>query len=143
MFELSDYLVGIYKVSDCTNSVTIENDPQHTGSPMGGAASQQQPTQSQQFGFGHQSVNLQEEEPYKATLDASSEDKNEAVESSPPPADKDNTVNEPRVVEPQLMETSAEVESSTVEPAEAQPMEVEEEQQKAAEETEGDEEESG
>ncbi|XP_055545678.1 structural maintenance of chromosomes protein 4 [Wyeomyia smithii] len=27
MFELSDYLVGIYKVTDCTNSVTIKNDP--------------------------------------------------------------------------------------------------------------------
>ncbi|XP_062706860.1 structural maintenance of chromosomes protein 4 [Aedes albopictus] len=27
MFELSDYLVGIYKVTDCTNSVTIQNDP--------------------------------------------------------------------------------------------------------------------
>jgi structural maintenance of chromosome 4 len=27
MFELSDFLVGIYKVNDCTNSVTIENHP--------------------------------------------------------------------------------------------------------------------
>jgi structural maintenance of chromosome 4 len=27
MFELSDYLVGIYKVSDCTGSITIENQP--------------------------------------------------------------------------------------------------------------------
>lgn len=26
MFELADYLVGIYKVQDCTNSVTIMND---------------------------------------------------------------------------------------------------------------------
>lgn len=26
MFELSDYLVGIYKVKDCTNSVTIKNE---------------------------------------------------------------------------------------------------------------------
>ena len=25
MFELADYLVGIYKVHDCTNSVTIQN----------------------------------------------------------------------------------------------------------------------
>lgn len=25
MFELADYLVGIYKVQDCTNSVTIRN----------------------------------------------------------------------------------------------------------------------
>lgn len=25
MFELADYLVGIYKVHDCTNSVTIKN----------------------------------------------------------------------------------------------------------------------
>jgi structural maintenance of chromosome 4 len=25
MFELADYLVGIYKVEDCTNSVTIRN----------------------------------------------------------------------------------------------------------------------
>lgn len=26
MFELADYLVGIYKVEDCTRSCTIEND---------------------------------------------------------------------------------------------------------------------
>jgi structural maintenance of chromosome 4 len=25
MFELADYLVGIYKVEDCTHSVTIQN----------------------------------------------------------------------------------------------------------------------
>jgi hypothetical protein len=25
MFELADYLVGIYKVEDCTQSVTIQN----------------------------------------------------------------------------------------------------------------------
>lgn len=25
MFELADYLVGIYKVDDCTNSLTIQN----------------------------------------------------------------------------------------------------------------------
>lgn len=25
MFELADYLVGIYKVSDCTQSLTIQN----------------------------------------------------------------------------------------------------------------------
>lgn len=25
MFELADFLVGIYKVQDCTNSVTIRN----------------------------------------------------------------------------------------------------------------------
>lgn len=25
MFELADYLVGIYKVHDCTNSATIQN----------------------------------------------------------------------------------------------------------------------
>lgn len=25
MFELADYLVGIYKVEDCTRSITIEN----------------------------------------------------------------------------------------------------------------------
>lgn len=27
MFELSDYIVGIYKVKDCTDSVTIKNVP--------------------------------------------------------------------------------------------------------------------
>lgn len=27
MFELSDYLVGIYKVKDCTDSVCIQNEP--------------------------------------------------------------------------------------------------------------------
>lgn len=37
MFELSDYLVGIYKVTDCTNSVTIQNDP-----PKFHSATQQQ-----------------------------------------------------------------------------------------------------
>lgn len=26
MFELADFLTGIYKVEDCTNSVTLEND---------------------------------------------------------------------------------------------------------------------
>ena len=26
MFELADYLVGIYKVTDCTQSVTVRND---------------------------------------------------------------------------------------------------------------------
>lgn len=27
MFELSDYLIGIYKVNDCTDTVCIRNDP--------------------------------------------------------------------------------------------------------------------
>lgn len=27
MFELSDYLIGIYKVKDCTETVCIRNSP--------------------------------------------------------------------------------------------------------------------
>lgn len=41
MFELSDYLVGIYKVTDCTNSVTMKND-----APKFHYASTQQRSQS-------------------------------------------------------------------------------------------------
>lgn len=29
MFELADYLVGIYKVSDCTDSLTIKNSDKY------------------------------------------------------------------------------------------------------------------
>ena len=29
MFELADYLVGIYKVEDCTRSLTIQNTDKH------------------------------------------------------------------------------------------------------------------
>ncbi|XP_031624942.1 uncharacterized protein LOC116341786 [Contarinia nasturtii] len=40
MFELSDFLTGIYKVDDCTDSLTIENVPP----PSIGTASQQMPS---------------------------------------------------------------------------------------------------
>lgn len=42
MFELADYLTGIYKVDDCTDSITIENVP-----PRSIGSSQSQPFSSQ------------------------------------------------------------------------------------------------
>uniref|UniRef100_A0A182W7U1 Structural maintenance of chromosomes protein n=1 Tax=Anopheles minimus TaxID=112268 RepID=A0A182W7U1_9DIPT len=131
MFELSDYLVGIFKVSDCTNSVTIENDPQKTVTHIG--ATQQQ---TQQFGFHNESINLQDEESYKATLDES-EKKRKSLDGSLPQANDEATAQEPQA-ELQAMELSAEVAASTVEQTDVQPMEVEEEA-----ETEGEEEVGG
>ncbi|XP_049547836.1 structural maintenance of chromosomes protein 4 [Anopheles darlingi] len=52
MFELSDILVGIYKVNDCTNSTAIDNDPPKANY-VGSQSQQQQPPASQQFGYGN------------------------------------------------------------------------------------------
>ncbi|XP_050086478.1 structural maintenance of chromosomes protein 4 [Anopheles aquasalis] len=52
MFELSDILVGIYKVNDCTNSAAIDNDPPKTNY-VGSQSQQQHPPASQQFGYGN------------------------------------------------------------------------------------------
>ncbi|XP_052868300.1 structural maintenance of chromosomes protein 4 [Anopheles cruzii] len=49
MFELSDYLVGIWKVDDCTESATIRNDPPVPVAPIG--SQQQHPQPTQQFGY--------------------------------------------------------------------------------------------
>lgn len=45
MFELSDYLVGIYKVSDCTNALVVKNEPP----PMPTTQDMQPPPLSQQL----------------------------------------------------------------------------------------------
>ncbi|XP_053663225.1 structural maintenance of chromosomes protein 4 [Anopheles marshallii] len=140
MFELSDYLVGIFKVSDCTNSVTIMNDPQKTITHIGTHRTNTQ-RQTQEFGFPNESINLKDDEGYRATLNASEE--NNATLESAAQTNKDTTAPEVPAEAP-LMETSAAEESSTVEPsAEIQPMEVEEEAGKEAEDDEEKGEEEG
>ncbi|XP_065081267.1 structural maintenance of chromosomes protein 4 [Ochlerotatus camptorhynchus] len=83
MFELSDYLVGIYKVTDCTNSVTMKNDP-----PKYHYASTQQRSQS----FFNPNLSLQSDPGTDQSLPkATTEDtvqqcdsQNENVESNVP-----------------------------------------------------------
>ncbi|XP_053673765.1 structural maintenance of chromosomes protein 4 [Anopheles nili] len=123
MFELSDYLVGIYKVSDCTNSVTIGNDPQKTDSHMVG--SQQQ--QTQQFDFLNQSVNLQsEEDGGKSILDPNT-DENSEKHTLPLP-DLDKNSEQPEVANTTPVEPVVESNESSSVVIDVQPMEVEESQ---------------
>uniref|UniRef100_A0A182QGQ9 Structural maintenance of chromosomes protein n=1 Tax=Anopheles farauti TaxID=69004 RepID=A0A182QGQ9_9DIPT len=117
MFELSDYLVGIYKVSDCTNSVTIENDPPKHESHLG--ATQQQ---TQQFSFPDQ----QNDNP-APTEQGGTQNGLEMVEMS-----EKTTENAPLEAVEKAVEkepTGTEelaVESSTAEPTGIRPMDVDE-----------------
>lgn len=58
MFELSNYLVGIYKVDDCTDSITLVNHPPPPLPPP----SQLQPTDfNQSNGEGDNTLVMQQE----------------------------------------------------------------------------------
>lgn len=115
MFELSDYLVGIYKVKDCTDSVTIKNDPMKTS----GSTQQQQQMERQQFGFGNndnlpgvEEVAAELENPTEAEVAANVENQREAEVAA-------------NVENPTQAEVAANVENQNED--EVQPMEVEEE----------------
>uniref|UniRef100_A0A8W7PFD3 Structural maintenance of chromosomes protein n=1 Tax=Anopheles coluzzii TaxID=1518534 RepID=A0A8W7PFD3_ANOCL len=115
MFELSDYLVGIYKVKDCTDSVTIKNDPMKTS----GSTQQQQQMERQQFGFGNndnlpgvEEVAAELENANETEVAANAENQREAEVAANVENAKEN-------------EVAANVENQNED--EVQPMEVEEE----------------
>uniref|UniRef100_A0A182J7N8 Structural maintenance of chromosomes protein n=1 Tax=Anopheles atroparvus TaxID=41427 RepID=A0A182J7N8_ANOAO len=118
MFELSDYLVGIYKVSDCTSSVTIGNDPPKFDSHIG-ASQQQQSTQ--QFGYNNQNVSLQED-----SIAASVEDTNKSMAEPEAKDDSGTEEGAPVVVNGDVEKEPAAMEESSAKISEAESMEVEE-----------------
>ncbi|XP_058121689.1 structural maintenance of chromosomes protein 4 [Anopheles ziemanni] len=120
MFELSDYLVGIYKVSDCTNSVTIGNDPPKFESHIGAS---QQPTQ--QFGYNDQSINLHEESVAASVEDT--EKSTAASEGAQSPSVLNGDVEKEAVAGNNSDDTvESAVQESSPDVRQAEPMEVDE-----------------
>ncbi|XP_037817646.1 structural maintenance of chromosomes protein 4 [Lucilia sericata] len=92
MFELSDYLVGIYKVKDCTDSVCIQNEPPKM--PLMETQQLQNQTQTQALhsqpahmlvGTAADLSNLTAVQPSQALADKSVS-LNDSIDASPPPS---------------------------------------------------------